>query len=85
MHRYAYFYFMAAEPERIREAIPRHVAYWKNLDLPGYIGGPFADRSGGLIIFSAPDSATAEALVLHDPFQEAGVIEKHWLKEWLPE
>jgi len=85
MNRYAYFYFMDAEPERIREAVPKHVAYWKSLDLQGYIGGPFADRSGGLIIFSAPDSATAEGLVLQDPFQKSGVIDKLWFKEWLPE
>ncbi|NOY06801.1 MAG: hypothetical protein GXO82_09260, partial [Chlorobi bacterium] len=64
---------------------PEHVAYWKNLELPGYNGGPFADRSGGLILFSASDKATAVGMVLNDPFQKSGVVDTHWLKEWAVE
>lgn len=33
------------------ELAPKHAAYWQGLDLPGYEGGPFEDRSGGQIVF----------------------------------
>ena len=50
-NQFAYFYFMKREPEKIRSVVPSHAAYWENLKPEGYSGGPFADRSGGLIIF----------------------------------
>ena len=45
--RFAYLYFMTDEPDRIRATVPRHVAHWQQLRLPGYLGGPFEDRTGG--------------------------------------
>lgn len=51
--RPAYFYFMKNDPDRIRSVVPLHVEYWKGSGLEGYMGGPFADRSGGLITFEA--------------------------------
>jgi len=38
-----YFYAMAPEAERMRVAAPQHGAYWDNLALPDYLGGPTAD------------------------------------------
>ncbi|HZD23023.1 MAG TPA: YciI family protein [Acidimicrobiia bacterium] len=38
-----------------------------------YLGGPFADRSGGLIAFDAASSAEAERLVEDDPFPQRGL------------
>ncbi len=51
--RIAFFYFMKSNPDNIREVVPAHIAYWKNSNLQNYVGGPFADRSGGLIAFDA--------------------------------
>ena len=57
--RVAYFYFMKPEPERVRTVAPRHAAYWQGLALPDYRGGPFADRSGGLILFDSNSAQEA--------------------------
>lgn len=62
---------------------PKHAAYWQELHLDGYLGGPFADRSGGLITFQAESGAAAEALVANDPFLQEHLLERHWVKEWL--
>jgi uncharacterized protein YciI len=83
MNQYAFFYFMKDVPERIQHTVPRHVDYWKTLAPPNYTGGPFADRSGGLITFSASDEAEAERMVSKDPFVKAGVLAQSWLKLWV--
>jgi hypothetical protein len=53
---------MKNTPDRIRGIVPAHIAYWKNSNLQNYIGGPFADRSGGLISFEAPSFHAAQGL-----------------------
>jgi uncharacterized protein YciI len=83
--RFSYFYFMTDEHERAAAVAPEHVAYWRGLSLPDYLGGPFDDRSGGLITFEAESAAEAEALVAQDPFLREGLLDQHWLKSWLPE
>jgi uncharacterized protein YciI len=79
---FAYFYFMKDEPKRIRPFIPQHVAYWKGLKLPGYMGGPFADRSGGMITFEADDLDSATSYANKDPFVLLDLLEDRWVKEW---
>jgi uncharacterized protein YciI len=81
--RFAYFYFMKDEPDRVRGLAPEHSAYWHELALPGYLGGPFADRSGGMITFEALSDEEAGKFAAEDPFRREGLIERHWLKEWL--
>jgi hypothetical protein len=54
---------MADDTDRVGEVAPRHAAYWHRLAPPAYLGGPFADRSGGLITFEADTPARAEQLV----------------------
>lgn len=83
MH-FAYLYFMANDPARVASAAPRHVAHWHALALSRYAGGPFTDRSGGLITFDAEDTAAAEAAVQADPFVREGLITTRWLKGWEP-
>lgn len=84
--RFLYIYFMRkASPDRVRATAQTHVAYWRELALHDYLGGPFADRSGGLITFAAESAGDAERLVADDPFLRGGLIARHWVKEWLAE
>ena len=80
--RFAYVYFMKDDPERVRDVAPQHVGYWRGLAITGYLGGPFADRSGGLITFETETDDKAERLVSDDPFLRQKLISRHWLKEW---
>lgn len=80
--RFLYFYLMKDQPDAVRVAPLEHAAYWHSMGLDHYLGGPFADRSGGLITFEAVSSAEAEQLVADDPFPQRGLIEQSWLKEW---
>lgn len=81
--RVAYVYFMVDEPDRVRDVAPQHAAYWHSLTLPAYLGGPFADRSGGLITFEAESTDSARPLVEADPFSRHGLLRRRWLEEWL--
>jgi uncharacterized protein len=83
--RFAYGYTMADAPDRVRAAVPRHVAYWRGLALDGYLGGPFVDRSGGLITFEAASPEAADALVAGDPFMRDGLLAQQWTKQWAVE
>jgi hypothetical protein len=85
MKQYVYFYFMKNEPEKICRIVPEHIAYWRNCNALGYKGGPFADRSGGMISFSAAVPEEAERLIAADPFVLEGLMDNKWLKEWLVE
>ena len=79
---WAYFYFMK-ESAHVRDAVPRHAQYWRQSG-SSERGGPFSDRSGGLILFEAPDEQTARKTVAEDPFQRASLLEQWWLKAWEP-
>jgi uncharacterized protein YciI len=81
---YAYFYLMKPDPEAVRRTAPEHAAYWNDLRLDSYTGGPFADRSGGLITFVARDYDQAQRIIDADPFGRAALLESLWLKEWTP-
>jgi hypothetical protein len=47
MMRVVYFYLMKDDPDRVRAIAPDHAAYCRDLDPPGYVGGPTADRARG--------------------------------------
>lgn len=83
--RFAYVYFMTNNPERVRAAAPHHAAYWNDLNLHDYRGGPFADRTGGLITFDADTPERAAELVAGDPFLRERLLEWHSLKAWMTE
>ena len=57
----------------------------KNLDLVDYKGGPFIDRSGGLITFSSDDLEQANKIVSGDPFVKWHVISDKHIKVWIAE
>lgn len=80
--RFLYFYVMRDAPDRVRQVAPDHAAYWHDLELRDYLGGPFADRSGGLITFETLSAEEAERLVSDDPFVREDVLEARWVKEW---
>jgi hypothetical protein len=83
--RIAYFYRMKDDPDRIRMVAPEHAAYWRDLGLPGYLGGPFADRSGGLISFEAESVETAERIIAADPFVREELLESSVVRQWMAE
>jgi uncharacterized protein YciI len=83
MPRFIFFYTMTDDAERVRDTVPAHVAYWREARLEDYQGGPFADRSGGLITFTAAGREEAAEMVERDPFLMAGVIGQRWVKEWI--
>lgn len=74
-----HLYFMRNEPERVQEVAPQHTKYWRDLALPGYLGGPFADRSGGLITFKAESLQKSEQLVANDPFVTRDLVDSRSL------
>jgi uncharacterized protein YciI len=83
--RIAYFYWMKDDPDRIRMVAPEHAAYWRDLGLPGYLGGPFADRSGGLISFEAESVETAQRVIAADPFVREELLESSVVRQWMAE
>lgn len=83
--QFVFFYLMSDKPDRVREVAARHAAYWHELALDGYRGGPFADRTGGLLTFEVATVDEADQLVNADPFLREGLLTRWWLREWLPE
>jgi hypothetical protein len=81
--RFAYTYVMKPVPDRVRAIASHHAAYWQQLALRDYRGGPFADRSRGLITFDAESPERAEELVSGDPFLRERLLERHAVKEWI--
>jgi uncharacterized protein YciI len=80
--RVAYLYLMKDQPDAVRAVVPAHASYWRGLELPGYVGGPFDDRSGGLITFEVESTEQADDLVANDPFVRESLLESRWLKTW---
>ncbi len=82
---FVFFYLMGDEDARIAVAVPAHVEYWRRVKVDSYAGGPFADRSGGLITFDAANVQEASDVVKNDPFVAQVLVSEYWIKEWLPE
>jgi uncharacterized protein len=83
--RIAYLYWMKDDADRVSMVVPEHAAHWRDLAPPGYLGGPFADRSGGLITFEADSLQAAERIIAADPFVLQDVLESSAVKHWIPE
>ena len=83
--RIVYCYWMKNDLERVRAVAPQHAAYWRDLGLAGYMGGPFADRSGGLITFEIDSLEEAEGIIAADPFVREGLLESSVAKQWMPD
>lgn len=83
--RFAFFYFMKKEPEKIKAVVPLHIEYWHKLKLNKYLGGPFTDRTGGLITFEIENIEEATRVIMKDPFVLQNLIESKYIKEWAVE
>jgi uncharacterized protein len=66
---------------------PTHLQYLVAHQDRIFCGGPTLDRSGQpemmLIIFTAPDLASAEAFMQAEPYNRAGVFESVTISQWL--
>lgn len=80
MKKFVYYYTMKNHPEKIREAAPRHASYWRPLKKTG---GPYADFSGGIILFDAVEKDDAGLMVQQDPFVIEDVLHEYRLIEFL--
>lgn len=49
------------------------------------MGGPFADRPGGLITFDADSLEQAAGIITADPFVQEELLESSVVKQWMPE
>jgi uncharacterized protein YciI len=85
MKSIAFFFTMKKEPDLIKALVPEHIKYWKELNLADYKGGPFFDRSGGLITFSSDDLEQANKIVSGDPFVKWHLISDKHIKVWIAE
>lgn len=83
--QFVFFYMMKNKPGKVVGIVPEHIKYWEDHRPINYSGGPFSDRSGGLIIFETENIKTAMDLVMNDPFIENELIEEKWVKEWMRE
>jgi hypothetical protein len=72
---FTFFYLMVSDPKDLPRVVPEHIRHWALHRSDTYRGGPFADRSGGLIVFEAPDLSSVKE----------GLLAESWLKEWSPE
>jgi hypothetical protein len=79
--RVAYLYLMRDRPDQVNPAAPARATYCRELAPPGYLGGPFADRSGGLITVDVDSWKTAEQLVGNDSLHHTDLLDGRWLKE----
>ncbi|MCP3924366.1 MAG: hypothetical protein GY714_17460 [Desulfobacterales bacterium] len=83
LKQYAFFYFMKENSQQIPKLIPEHIKYWNTENPIDYSGGPFNDRSGGLILFKAKTIESAREITANDPFVTGNVLQQKWIKEWI--
>jgi uncharacterized protein YciI len=64
--------------------LPAHFAHLDALKARGalLLSGPFADRTGGLVLIEAPSREAAEAIAQADPLV-ANKVDSYELREWL--
>lgn len=87
MPQFAVEYTYEENSDAVRdEHRPRHREWLRGLYDEGtlQLSGPFADGTGGLLIFSAPDADWLADLLAVDPFNEVGVVANVRIKAWSP-
>lgn len=87
MPQFAVEYTYTDNSTQVRdEHRPRHREWLRGLYDEGtlLLSGPFADGTGGLLIFSAADADRLADLLQVDPFNEVGVVANVRIKAWSP-
>lgn len=84
MKTYIFMYFLVDDVQKIKNTIGPHVKYWKNEEFNYYRGGPFSDKTGGLIIFTSKSYEEATEIINNDPFIKGDTLKEYLLKEWIP-
>jgi uncharacterized protein YciI len=87
MPQFAVEYTYTENSTEVRdEHRPRHREWLRGLYDEGtlLLSGPFADGTGGLLIFSAADADRLADLLQVDPFNEVGVVANVRIKAWSP-
>ncbi len=69
---------------KIAEIRPLHREYLGELLKNGKlaISGPFADDSGGLIVYEVDSKEEVESILAADPFSKAGVFHTWTIRPW---
>jgi len=83
--RYAYIFFLKPHYDKIKQTVLQHTDYWKNNNMEDYLGGTFADDTGGIISFAANGLEEVSEIILNDPFNTQNLIENRLIKEWIVE
>jgi uncharacterized protein YciI len=82
--RFAVEYSYGGDRERRMAARPAHRDYLSSLAERGKLlaAGPFADDSGGLLVFEVADEAELTALLDADPYVPTETIVQKRVREW---
>jgi uncharacterized protein YciI len=72
--------------DRVAKLRPAHRGYMAQLNAEKklWAAGPFADGTGALFIYEAPDVHAAEAILHADPYFTGGVLASTQLTAWTP-
>lgn len=68
----------------VDETRPLHREYLRGMVERGQVrqAGPWADGTGGLLVFEVADDAELTALLVADPYTKAGVVVDQQIHEW---
>jgi hypothetical protein len=82
--KYAAIAVYTPDPSTIAKARPAHREYLTGLMQQGklVISGPFADDSGGLLVYEAETPDQVEKLLAEDPFATGGVYVSWEIRPW---
>lgn len=83
MKIFMFMYILADDLATVQASLGRHVSYWKELKFDYFRNGPFADKSGGMILFSSTSLDDAQKIVSQDPLLQNKAIRDYLLKEWI--
>ncbi len=83
MHYFVYILRIVVDRAIYEPHLPAHLDYLSRLDRDGklVLSGPFADRTGGMILVRASSLEEARAIAEADPLVAAGV-DTYDLREW---
>ena len=72
--------------EKLAEVRPRHREFLNRLVAAGTvaIAGPFADNTGGVVLYQAADAESLQELLDQDPYAIEGVIAERTVREFNP-